>query len=116
MFVTFSIWAFLFESIEQEDQASPIQKKDMLQIRRLHKTICKRLDLDIFTWKDKFTRAESLFLYLKMGQHLYDLVTFYLSEFPPLEQAVYDLHWLSVVENYLCIINIYILRMDMLVC
>ena len=29
MFVTFSIWTFLFKSIEQEDQASNIQKKDM---------------------------------------------------------------------------------------
>ena len=29
MFVTFSIWAFLFESIEQEDQVPHIQKKGM---------------------------------------------------------------------------------------
>ena len=29
MFVTFSIWAFLFESIEQEHQVPHIQKKDM---------------------------------------------------------------------------------------
>ena len=35
---TFSISALLFESIEKEDQKSPIQKKYMLQNRRLYTT------------------------------------------------------------------------------
>ena len=62
MFVTFSIWAFLFECIEQEDQVPHIHKKGMQQNRRLHTTIWKRLDLDILIWKDFM---EDQFLHVK---------------------------------------------------
>ena len=52
LFVTFSISALLFESIEQEDQIFCIQQKGMSQNRRLYTTLCKILDLDILIWKN----------------------------------------------------------------
>ena len=48
MFVTFSIWAFLFESIEQKEQKDHVPER---KVCGLHTTICKRLDLDILIWK-----------------------------------------------------------------
>ena len=68
MFVTFSIWAFLFESIVQVAQVPDIQKKGMEQNRRLHTTICKRLDLNILIWKDLI---EDQFLHVKKKHSVY---------------------------------------------
>ena len=52
LFVPFSISALLFDRLEQEDQASCIQQKDMQQNHRPYTTLCKRQDFDILIGKD----------------------------------------------------------------
>ena len=64
----------MFESIGQEDQAPHIHKKGMKQNRRLHTTLCKRLDLDILIWKDFI---EDQFLHVEK-KHYVDTTIFML--------------------------------------
>ena len=63
MFVTFSIWAFLFESIEQEDQAPHIQKERYVtKLQTSHNTMQKTrplfLNLEIIYWISELGRQK----------------------------------------------------------